>query len=76
VNVKIFGGEILGAVPDLTNRRLAITVEINALSRQQIQAVRHATFLGWGPEEKAAYDERADRMIALRYELFNLDDMA
>jgi hypothetical protein len=61
---------------DTSNRRLAITLEINALSALQIKAVKDATFMGWDAQEKVAYEERSKRIFALRAEMFHLDGTA
>jgi hypothetical protein len=60
-------------VSDHASRRTALTLEFNELVAQQNQAVKDATFGGWGVEQRAAYDERGQRIAALRAELFPLD---
>jgi hypothetical protein len=62
-------------VADPANRRLAITLEIRALSSKQTEAARDATLEGWSPETKATYDERADCISSLCTELFNPDSL-
>ena len=51
----------------------SIQGEIGELSKQQIRAVKDATFVGWDTAELAAYDERALRMKLLRIQLASLD---
>jgi hypothetical protein len=60
-------------VAELPNRRLAITLEIKALSAQQITAVQKATFVGWKANEMAAYDGRTKRIALLRAQLAEID---
>ena len=50
-----------------------IQAELGELSKQQIRAVKDATFVGWETTELAAYDERAQRMKLLRTQLAVLD---
>lgn len=50
-----------------------IQAELSELSRQQIKAVKDATFLGWEAIEGAAYDERAERIKLLLAQLAVLD---
>jgi hypothetical protein len=50
-----------------------IKAELSELARQQIKAVKDATFLGWEASEGAAYDERAKRILLLRARLTALD---
>jgi hypothetical protein len=57
----------------MPSRRLAITLEISALSAQQITAVQKATFVGWEVSEMAAYEERTKRMALLRAQLAEID---
>jgi len=46
-----------------------IQAELSELSRQQIKAVKDATFMGWEAADGAAYDERAKRIKLLRAQL-------
>jgi hypothetical protein len=46
-----------------------IQAELSELSRQQLKAVKDATFLGWDKTESAAYDERVKRIALLRARL-------
>ena len=50
-----------------------IQAELGELSKQQIRAVKDATFVGWEKAGIAAYDERAKRMQSLRAKLAVLD---
>jgi hypothetical protein len=72
VDVKILTRNF-ASVADSINRRLALTQEINALYALQLEAVKDATFVGWGVQAKATYEERGRRIVALRTELFGLE---
>jgi hypothetical protein len=50
-----------------------IQSELSDLSRQQLKAVKDATFLGWDKTESAAYDERVKRIALLRAQLAEID---
>jgi len=60
-------------MPDFAQRRIEIVAEMTELCRQQIKAVKDATFLGWEPAETTVYSERRDRIGALRRLLAELD---
>jgi hypothetical protein len=49
-----------------------LTAEINELLRLQIKAVKDATFIGWDAAERAAYEERTQRLALLRRQRFEL----
>jgi hypothetical protein len=50
-----------------------IQSELSDLSRQQLKAVKDATFLGWDKTESAAYDERVKRIALLRAQLAEIN---
>jgi hypothetical protein len=50
-----------------------IAAEIAELSKQQTKAIHDATYLGWRDGERAAYDQRSDRLVFLRQKLALLD---
>lgn len=57
---------------DLEKQRAAITAELSDLTRQQIKAVKDATFMGWEPAELAAYETRTKRIAVLRQALTDM----
>jgi hypothetical protein len=56
-----------------TTQKVKLAAEIAELSRQQAKAVHDATYLGWPADERAAYDERSDRIALLRGQLASLN---
>jgi hypothetical protein len=53
--------------------REKIQAELSDLSRQQLKAVKDATYLGWRKTESAAYDKRVKRIACLYARLAEID---
>ena len=53
----------------------ALRAEIARLRQEQLAATDRVTYLGWTREERAATDERADRIEELLRELEILDPL-
>jgi hypothetical protein len=57
---------------DLEKQKAEVIAELSDLTRQQIKAVKDATFMGWDPAELAAYEQRNKRIAWLRQTLGSL----
>jgi hypothetical protein len=50
-------------------QKAELATEIAELSKLQAKAIHDATYLGWRDGERAAYDQRSDRIALLRGQL-------
>jgi len=57
---------------DSHDPRAKLLQEITEIFAQQSEALNNATFVGWTPEEKAAFEKRRKRLKLLNQRLADL----